>query len=146
MPSRERRALDEINTKHSDKSKKIVSEELGQDTFSILRAASSSIAAAIYGAAQLDEADKTRIARTLRGSLYFTELWGNDEEGWVHASAYALIHIADPSLYSGGDNPRTVNSKTRLYSPFGLGTSLELVYNFHWHQFRAGERFSDFGE
>ncbi|KAJ7746995.1 hypothetical protein B0H16DRAFT_1555938 [Mycena metata] len=121
----ERRALDEINTEHSDKSKKIVSEELGQDTFSILRAASSSIAATIYGAAQLNEADKTRIARTLRGSLYFTELWGNDEEG-------------------GGDNPRTVNSKTRLYSPFGLGTSLELVYNFHWRQFRAGERFSDF--
>ncbi|KAJ7834323.1 hypothetical protein B0H14DRAFT_3709422 [Mycena olivaceomarginata] len=118
-------ALDEINTKHSDKSKKIVSEELGQDTFSILRAASSSVAATIYGASQLDEADKTRIARTLRGSLYFTELWGNDEEG-------------------GGDNPRTVNSKTRLYSPFGLGTSLELVYNFHWRQFRAGERFSDF--
>ncbi|KAJ7142871.1 hypothetical protein C8R44DRAFT_974377 [Mycena epipterygia] len=121
----ERKALDEINTKHSDKSKKIVSEELGQDTFSILRAASSSIAATIYGASQLDEADKTRIARTLRGSLYFTELWGNDEEG-------------------GGDNPRTVNSKTRLYSPFGLGTSLELVYNFHWRQFREGERFSDF--
>ncbi|KAJ7025089.1 hypothetical protein C8F04DRAFT_1129626 [Mycena alexandri] len=121
----ERMALDEINTKHSDKSKKIVSEELGQDTFSILRAASSSVAATIYGAAQLEEADKTRIARTLRGSLYFTELWGNDEEG-------------------GGDNPRTVNSKTRLYSPFGLGTSLELVYNFHWRQFRAGEQFSDF--
>ncbi|KAJ7036096.1 hypothetical protein C8F04DRAFT_1096179 [Mycena alexandri] len=121
----ERTALDEINTKHSNKSKKIVSEELGQDTFSILRAASSNVAATIYGAAQLDEADKTRIARTLRGSLYFTELWGNDEEG-------------------GGDNPRTVNSKTRLYSPFGLGTSLELVYNFHWRQFRAGEQFSDF--
>ncbi|KAJ7254304.1 hypothetical protein C8J57DRAFT_1347674 [Mycena rebaudengoi] len=121
----ERSALDEINTKHSDASKKIVSEELGQDTFSILRAASSSVAATIYGASQLNEADKTRIARTLRGSLYFTELWGNDEEG-------------------GGDNPRTVNSKTRIYSPFGLGTSLELVYNFHWRQFRAGERFSDF--
>ncbi|KAH8824507.1 hypothetical protein DL96DRAFT_1712766 [Flagelloscypha sp. PMI_526] len=121
----ERSALDEINTKNSSKAEKIISEELGQDTFSILRAASSSVSAAILGAAGLDQQDRVKIAHVLRGSLYFTELWGNDEEG-------------------GGDNPRTVNAKTRLYSPFGIGSSLELVYNFHWRQFRAGERFSNF--
>jgi hypothetical protein len=93
----ERSALDEINTKHSDASKKIVSEELGQDTFSILRAASSSVAATIYGASQLNEADKTRIARTLRGSLYFTELWGNDEEGLVPGFSLCL-RLAHSSL------------------------------------------------
>lgn len=102
-----------------------MSEELGQDTFKILRAASANVAAVIYGSS-LAEADRIRVARTLRGSLYFTSLWGNDEEG-------------------GGDNPRTVNVTSRLYSPFGLGTSLDLSYNFHWRQFRAGERFSDFG-
>ncbi|KIY53216.1 hypothetical protein FISHEDRAFT_55304 [Fistulina hepatica ATCC 64428] len=119
----EREALDGVNTPNSDASKPIVSEELGQDTFRILSAASTNVSAAIYGSV-LDEDTRRAIARTIRGSLYFLDLWGNDEEG-------------------GGDNPRTVNAKTRLYSPFGLGTSVDLSYNFHWRQFRAGERFSD---
>ncbi|KAJ7749043.1 hypothetical protein DFH07DRAFT_559280 [Mycena maculata] len=59
------------------------------------------------------------------GSLYFLELWGSDEEG-------------------GGDNPRTINAKSRLYSPYGLGGSVEFSYDYHYRQFRANERFSTF--
>ncbi|KAE9397371.1 hypothetical protein BT96DRAFT_921563 [Gymnopus androsaceus JB14] len=119
----ERTALDAVNTVDSTASKPIVSEELDQDTFKILRRASANVAKVIYGAVSEEDSESTTIARTIRGSLYYTGLWGNDEEG-------------------GGNNPRTVNSKTRLYSPFGLGTSLDIVYDYHYRCFRANERWS----
>ncbi|KAJ7300688.1 hypothetical protein DFH08DRAFT_828238 [Mycena albidolilacea] len=118
----ERRALDEINTKHSDKSKKIFSEELGQDTFSTLRAASWSIAASIYGASQLDEADKTQIAQTLRGSLYFTELWGNDE---IQGSGRFLVIVTSPILFQN-------NSKIK-------GTTAQKITDFEEQFFGSSD-------
>ncbi|KAL0570395.1 hypothetical protein V5O48_011553 [Marasmius crinis-equi] len=121
----ERSALDDVNTRNSDASKPIVSEELGQNTFVLLIRASNNVSQAICGAVA-EESQRVAIARTLRGSLYYTDLWGNDEEG-------------------GGENPRTVNSKTRLYSPFGLGTSVDLVWDYHYRtrMFTKSEKFAD---
>ncbi|KZV67695.1 hypothetical protein PENSPDRAFT_736398 [Peniophora sp. CONT] len=121
----QRAALDEVNTPDNPASKPIVSEELGQDTWQLLRKASNNVACAIYGATLEDEERKLAIARTLRGSLYYCDLWGNDEEG-------------------GGDNPRTVNAKTRLYSPFGIGTAIDFAYDYHYRMrmTMGAERFS----
>ncbi|KAG9093048.1 hypothetical protein FRC06_011691 [Ceratobasidium sp. 370] len=118
----ERSALDKINTSGSDESKPIVSEELDQDTWVILRRMSGNVAAAIFGSA-LDDEHKKRIGRTLLGSLYFTELWGNDE---------------------GDGTPREVRAMSRLYSPFGLGTSVDLFYSYHLRRRMTmkGERFA----
>jgi hypothetical protein len=88
-PFSERSALDKVNSKGTDESKPIVSEELGQDTWTILRRASGNVAAAIFGSS-LDEEHKKRIGRTLLGSLYFTDLWGNDE-GQVDSSTLAQL-------------------------------------------------------
>ncbi|KAF8597266.1 hypothetical protein BDV93DRAFT_610504 [Ceratobasidium sp. AG-I] len=119
----ERSALDKVNSSGADESKPIVSEELDQDTWVILRKAAGNVAAAILGSS-LDDADhKKQIAYTLMGSLYFTDLWGNDE---------------------GDGSPREVSAKTRLYSPFGIGTSIDFFYSYHYRtrMFGAGERFS----
>ncbi|CAE6476630.1 unnamed protein product [Rhizoctonia solani] len=119
----ERSALDKVNSSGAPESKEIVSEELCQDTWKILRKASSDLAAIVLGS-KLDDADrKKQIARTLMGSLYFTELWGNDE---------------------GDDTPREVEAKTRLYSPFGAGHSIDFFYRYHLRarMFSNGERFS----
>jgi hypothetical protein len=120
-----------------------VSEELGQDTFAILRRASLAAGASILGAAEVNEDERTRIARVLMGSVYLLKCWGNDEEGYVSSPvAGAGAHVR----CSGGDNPRTVNVTSRVYSPFGIGTSLDLEYNYHYRvRFTmASERFSDF--
>ncbi|VDB96538.1 unnamed protein product [Peniophora sp. CBMAI 1063] len=121
----QRAALDKVNTPGSDTAESIVSEELGQDTWKLLRKAADNVAAAIYGTTLDDEERKFAIARTLRGSLYYLDLFGNDEEG-------------------GGSNPRTVNAKTRLYSPFGLGTAIDFAYVYHYRMRMSmgSERFS----
>ncbi|KAI0030138.1 hypothetical protein K488DRAFT_72413 [Vararia minispora EC-137] len=121
----ERMALDAVNSPNEAASLPIISEELGQDTFELLRAASRSVADVVYGCALADIERRTAIARTLRGSLYYLDLWGNDEEG-------------------AGDNPRTVNARTRLYSPFGTGASMDFVYDYHYRTrfYMADERFS----
>ena len=79
----QRAALDEVNTPENAAADSIISEELGQDTWKLLRKASDGVAAVIYGAALEDEGRKVAVARTLRGSLYYCDLWGNDEEGRV---------------------------------------------------------------
>lgn len=80
VPPRERSALDLLNTSpRSETNKQIVSEEIGQDTFHILRLASSQLAAFFYGCCA-DDAERERTGRTIRGSLYFKKLWGNDDE------------------------------------------------------------------
>jgi hypothetical protein len=86
--------LDKVNSKGAEESKEIVSEELEQDTWTILRRASGNVAAAIFGSS-LDEEHKKRIGRTMLGSLYFTELWGNDE-GRVNSSTIVelITHLA----------------------------------------------------
>ena len=88
----ERAALDEINTPDSDASKPIVSEELGQDTWNLLRKASMNVAKVIYGSVA-DEEERKQIARVIRGSLYYTDLWGNDEEGYVFNVPLRNLHL-----------------------------------------------------
>jgi uncharacterized alpha-E superfamily protein len=77
---RERSALEKINTVGSDESAAVVSEELCQDTWKILRKAAGNVAASILGSKMDDEERKKRIARTLMGSLYFIGLFGGGEE------------------------------------------------------------------
>ncbi|KAG8729177.1 hypothetical protein FRC10_004194 [Ceratobasidium sp. 414] len=105
----ERSALDKINTSGSDESRPIVADALGEDNLLTLRGMSSDIAAAIFGSA-LDDEHKKRIGRTLLGSLYFTELSGTGE---------------------GDGSPREVRAMSRLYSPFGLGISIDLFYSYY---------------
>ncbi|CAE6425075.1 unnamed protein product [Rhizoctonia solani] len=110
-------ALDKTNSPVSVESKAIVSRELGQDTWKLLRKAAGDIAAIVLGSKLEDEDRKKQIARTLLGSLYFTELWGNDE---------------------GDGSPREVQIKTRLYSPFGVGTSIDFFTGIISGQGRLG--------
>ncbi|CCO34710.1 hypothetical protein BN14_08817 [Rhizoctonia solani AG-1 IB] len=121
----ERSALDKVNSSGAAESKEIVSEELCQDTWKVLCKASEDLAAIVLGSKLDDEDRKKQIARTLMGSLYFTELWGNDE---------------------GDDTPRDVQAKSRLYSPFGIGTSVDFYYSYHLRprMFGSGERFASF--
>ncbi|KAF8597258.1 hypothetical protein BDV93DRAFT_562510 [Ceratobasidium sp. AG-I] len=76
---RERTALDKINTLGGGKSRSIESEDLGSDTWWLLRHAAEKVAAAILGSSLDDEEHKKRIARVLLGSLYFTGLDGQNE-------------------------------------------------------------------
>ncbi|KAF8597788.1 hypothetical protein BDV93DRAFT_527186 [Ceratobasidium sp. AG-I] len=119
---RERSALDKINTLGGGESRSIESEDLGCDTWWVLRHAAEQLAATILGSSLDDEEHKKRIAHTLLGSLYFTGLDGqNDCDG----------------------SPRTVDAKTRLYSPFGIGTSIDLCYSYHYRMRGYGsERFA----
>lgn len=34
-------------------------------------------------------------------------------------------------------SPREVQCKTRLYSPFGVGTSIDFVYTYYYRMFRS---------
>ncbi|KAG8689525.1 hypothetical protein FRC09_012393 [Ceratobasidium sp. 395] len=105
----ERSALDNVNSVESDNNKMVVSEDLCDDTWEQLRFMSGNVAAAIFGSV-LDDEHKKRIGRTLLGSLYLVEFSGTDE---------------------GNVSPREVRSMTRLYSPFGLGTSIDLYYIYY---------------
>ncbi|KAG9093047.1 hypothetical protein FRC06_011690 [Ceratobasidium sp. 370] len=115
----ERSALDKINTFGSDESMPVECEELTQDTGYTLRKMSENVAAEIFGST-LDDEHKTRIGRTLLGSLYLTELSGSGE---------------------GDESPREVRATSRLYSPFGLGTSIDLFYSYYLRGGR-GDRFA----
>ncbi|CAE7150360.1 unnamed protein product [Rhizoctonia solani] len=120
----ERSALDKNNSSGSTENKPLINEEeLGQDAWKILRKAASDLAAVVLGSKLADEERKKQIARTLMGSLYYAEMWGNDE---------------------GDGSPRDVDVKTRLYSPFGAGTSIDFYYTYHLRarMFSNGERFS----
>ncbi|CAE7151878.1 unnamed protein product [Rhizoctonia solani] len=112
----ERAALDRDNT-WGYYAKPSIENDYLRSPWPILKISSRNIASAIYGSV-LDEEEKTAIARTIRGSLYFLELEGRD----------------------GGDGPRSVHAKTRLYSPFGIGTSVDLAYDYHF-RYREGEQF-----
>ncbi|KAB5588608.1 hypothetical protein CTheo_7948 [Ceratobasidium theobromae] len=109
----ERTALEKINTMKSEESAAITPEELIQNTWKVLRKAAGNVAATIFGSKLDDEQLKQRIGRTLMGSLYFTELFGSNEE-------YNELP------------PRSLIAKTRLYSPFGIGTSIDLCYDYHY--------------
>ncbi|CAE6467826.1 unnamed protein product, partial [Rhizoctonia solani] len=60
-----------------------------------------------------DPERKKSISRTLLGSLYFMSIDGTAE------------CVGEPE-------PRSVDATTRLYSPFGLGTSIDFHYSYHY--------------
>ncbi|KAF8593901.1 hypothetical protein BDV93DRAFT_529616, partial [Ceratobasidium sp. AG-I] len=110
----ERYALDKVNTIDSDESEVITPEELEQNTWKILRSSAGDVAATVFGSSLDDEERKKKIARTLLGSLYFIELAGSNEEA------------------GGEPDPRNLDAETRLYSPFGIGTSIDFHYDYHF--------------
>ncbi|QRW18718.1 hypothetical protein RhiXN_00124 [Rhizoctonia solani] len=62
----------------------------------------------------LDDAErKKNIGRTLLGSLYLMSVDGSSEG-------------------LGAPEPCKLDTETRLYSPFGLGTSVDFHYNYHY--------------
>ncbi|KAF9077165.1 hypothetical protein BDP27DRAFT_599502 [Rhodocollybia butyracea] len=65
----------------------------------------------------------------------------NAQKSLVHFEGRCIIQPCGVTMKKHS-NPRTVNSKTRLYSPFGLGTSLDIVYDYHYRCFRQNERYS----
>ncbi|CAE6468870.1 unnamed protein product [Rhizoctonia solani] len=112
----ERSALDRVNTLRGGHSAPIESEDLGQPTWGILRDSGDVVAAAIMGSAQLQDANrKKRITHVLFGSLYFIRLDGTDEG-------------------NGPPEPRHLDVYSRLYSPFGIGTSVDFHYDYHYRR------------
>ncbi|KAB5588609.1 Peptide-n4-(N-acetyl-beta-glucosaminyl)asparagine amidase A [Ceratobasidium theobromae] len=108
----ERSALEKTNTMNSKASEAITPKELMQNTWKVLRKAAENVAVTILGC-KLDDEQLKRISRTLIGSLYFVELAGANE-----------VYDEPP--------PRHLNLEIRLYSPFGIGTSIDLRYDYHY--------------
>ncbi|CAE6504945.1 unnamed protein product [Rhizoctonia solani] len=112
----ERSALDRVNTIRGGSSASIESVDLGQPTWRILQDSADAIAAAIMGSAQLQDVNhKKRITHVLLGSFYFMRLDGADEG-------------------NGPPEPRHLEVYSRLYSPFGLGTSVDFHYEYHYRR------------
>ncbi|KAH7345425.1 hypothetical protein B0J17DRAFT_639849 [Rhizoctonia solani] len=109
----ERSALDKINTIGSTESEIIEGEYLEENTWKVLRKAAEHVASAILSSALDDAERKKSISRTLLGSLYFMSVDGSAE-------------------CTGEPEPRTLDITTRLYSPFGLGTSIDFHYDYHY--------------
>ncbi|CAE6532298.1 unnamed protein product [Rhizoctonia solani] len=109
----ERSALDKINTMDSDESAAIEGKYLDGSTWKVLRKAAEHVASAILASVLDDVERKKSIARTLLGSLYFMSVDGSSEG-------------------LGAPEPRNLDTTTRLYSPFGLGTSIDFHYNYHY--------------
>ncbi|CAE6344591.1 unnamed protein product [Rhizoctonia solani] len=103
----------ELNTLRGGNSDPIESEELDQPTWTVLEDSSENIAAAIMGSTQLQDANrKKRIAYVLLGSFYYVRVVGSDEG-------------------NGPPEPRHLDVYSRLYSPFGIGTSVDLHYEYY---------------
>ncbi|KDN40369.1 hypothetical protein RSAG8_08132, partial [Rhizoctonia solani AG-8 WAC10335] len=114
--SGERSALDRVDTIRGGHSGPIESEDLGQPPWGILRESGDVVAAAIMGGAQLQDADrKKRITHVLFGSFYLIRLDGADEG-------------------NGRPEPRHLDVYSRLYSPFGIGTSVDFHYAYHYRR------------
>ncbi|KAJ1311880.1 hypothetical protein OPQ81_010339 [Rhizoctonia solani] len=123
----ERSALDRVNTMRGGHSGLIEPEDLRQPTWGALRDSGDNIAAAIMGTAQLQDVNrKKRIAHVLLGSFYYIRVDGMDEG-------------------NGPPQPRHLDIYSRLYSPFGLGTSVDFHYEYHYRrrlERQDDERFS----
>lgn len=76
--------------------------------------------------------------------------------GTLHCSTLhrTLVEVIDADWAHGRMNdsedrkrfsPRTVKSETRLYSPFGIGTSVDFKYHYHNRWGRADEQFAAMG-
>ncbi|CAE7184485.1 unnamed protein product [Rhizoctonia solani] len=109
----ERFALDKVNTVDSDESTPTEAKYLDENIWKVLRKAAEHVASAIL-ASTLDNAERKKsISRTLLGSLYFMSVDGSSEG-------------------LGAPEPRNLDTTTRLYSPFGLGTSVDFHYSYHY--------------
>ncbi|KAL7411831.1 hypothetical protein BDY24DRAFT_122963 [Mrakia frigida] len=104
----ERSELDHIHTSLTPAFERIERDELG-NTSTVLRSMASAISGEIYGSAIKDEEEKTRLGRTSRGSIYLLKLAGVND----------------------GTTPQTLEVQSRLYSPYGIGTSIDFAYYFH---------------
>ncbi|CAE6405949.1 unnamed protein product [Rhizoctonia solani] len=109
----ERSALDKINTVGSAESEVVEGECLEENTWKVLRKAAEHVATAMLASSLGDAQQKKSIARTLLGSLYFMSVEGSAE-------------------CEGEPEPRSLGTTTRLYSPFGLGTSIDFHYDYHY--------------
>ncbi len=126
-----------------------------QNTTRLLGEAREKLAQVILGSC-LETSERIQIANTFKVSLYYLDLWGNEEDGYgASIFFFPLLHTMLTYLNSGGEDedggrtsfsPRTVSSSTRLYSPFGLGTSVDFKYYYHNRWGRENERFSALGE
>ncbi|KAF8604559.1 hypothetical protein BDV93DRAFT_522267 [Ceratobasidium sp. AG-I] len=110
----ERSSLDKVNTVRSDESDRVWPEDLEQDPWYILAESAKDVAVAILGSNLDDEERKKEIARTLLGSLYLMDLAGCNESA------------------GDGPDPRQLDARTRLYSPFGIGTSIDFHYDYYF--------------
>ncbi|CUA70513.1 hypothetical protein RSOLAG22IIIB_08928 [Rhizoctonia solani] len=123
----ERSALDEANTCGHDI---IKVEELFTSPWWLLDTASQNVAAAIYGS-DLDEDEKTAIARTIRGSLYFLEVEGADNGGKSRATNKGRAKIfswTGDKTISGTTAARINSFEPTLFGSKGWLSSLKL-YN-----------------
>ncbi|KAE8454461.1 hypothetical protein EG329_000084 [Mollisiaceae sp. DMI_Dod_QoI] len=127
----ERIILEKTNTENTEEYKRVKSEELMQNTTRLLGEAREKLAQVILGSC-LETSERIQIANTFKVSLYYLDLWGNEEDGGGE----------DEDGGRTSFSPRTVSSSTRLYSPFGLGTSVDFKYYYHNRWGRENERFS----
>jgi len=70
-----------MNTCGSEKLKKIESEELMQKTENLLKEAGERLSEAVMASVGVENDVKLSIAEGLRGSVYYLEVWGNEEDG-----------------------------------------------------------------
>jgi hypothetical protein len=147
----ERTAVENLNTPGTEEFKRLKSEEIMQKPERLLPKAGDRLAKIIMGSCMEDD-EKNKIAETLRGSLYYLDLWGCEEDGQVIVYD---IHPATstnqtPDRLDKSDTrtdfmPRTVSAKTRLYSPFGIGSSVDFNYYYFNHHFRENQQFNACG-
>ncbi|KAF8707418.1 hypothetical protein RHS03_04409, partial [Rhizoctonia solani] len=110
---RQRPTLDKINTMDTLESVAIEGESLDENMWKVLRKAAEQVAGTILSSSLDDAERKKSIGRTLLGSLYLMSVDGSSEG-------------------LGAPEPCKLDTETRLYLPFGLGTSVDFHYNYHY--------------
>jgi hypothetical protein len=76
----ERTAADKLNTPGTEEFKRLYTKEIMQKRERLLPKARDRLAMVIMGSC-MDDDEKVKIANTLRGSLYYLDLQGNEEDG-----------------------------------------------------------------
>jgi hypothetical protein len=96
--------------------------------------------------------EKNKIAKTFRGSLYYLDLWGCEEDGQVivYDIHPATLSNQTPGRLDTSDTqtdlmPRTASAKTRLYSPLGIGSSVDFNYYYFNYYFCENQQFNACG-
>ncbi|VDB96537.1 unnamed protein product [Peniophora sp. CBMAI 1063] len=113
----ERLALEELNKIETPEANRLLASQVfDKKSIELLRQARKDIARVLRGAALWDGA-REGYPRSASSGLYFTSL--SSVSGILPPGS----RVEGPEL--------SVRVKTRLYSPLGLGTSLDLYYNHH---------------